>query len=614
MGAKVTLDNGLIKSNGVKDALSITPAETKRWIADGRIPTARMESFTKWGQTLHASLHDPLLLGEWKKKVPKWRKQDEKVKKKNRKAASDKAKVTRGHRVALAKRAKLADYPALFPVARKLKRTFTFFMGPTNSGKTFKALEKLTAAKSGVYAAPLRLMASENQERIKLSGTPCSLITGEETTLDPSASHEACTIEMLDTHTVRDVIVIDECQMILDRDRGWAWTQAIVGAPSKDVVLTGSQEALEVIKALVQETGDSLVVHESERLSELCSEVTTIKKKNLSAGDAVICFSRKRIMEVREDLQSSGWTVATIYGSLSPEVRRMESSRFEKGEADILVATDAIGMGLNLPINRIIFADAKKFDGETVRILKDSEFHQIAGRAGRYGLTEKGSVGILGGINFARNQIEHSIRNAPRVRAHSGQFLIMPPLQAFREAGKIFKTDDLIEILTHIQKAFPKNNLWQSAVSQGMWEQASFIEQYGDRFDIETKFRYLMAPVKMRTHEETFFSFVTNHANGRKNHPPKVSKNESLHEGSLKELEYLVHSLDLYVWLARHFPEVYCKETEARDSRSRADQGILKHLKEKALKKLCESCMRPIPKTLNHRMCDECFHERRGYW
>jgi ATP-dependent RNA helicase SUPV3L1/SUV3 len=177
-------------------------------------------------------------------------------------------------------------------------------------------------------------------------------------------THVARTIKTLDLRRVVDIFIIDEVQMLGDKSRGWAWIQAIVGAPARLVVLTGAPEAIPRIEHLLAMTGEPLEVRILKRKGELRIEDAPVDLNKLSRGDAVIAFSREDIYDLRTRLVQSGRTVATVYGALGPEVCRAEAARFHNGDAEILVATDAIGMGLNIsPLRRVVFSTLRKFDG-----------------------------------------------------------------------------------------------------------------------------------------------------------------------------------------------------------------------------------------------------------
>jgi ATP-dependent RNA helicase SUPV3L1/SUV3 len=191
------------------------------------------------------------------------------------------------------------------------------------------------------------------------------------------------------------VAVIDEAQMIFDASRGWAWTQAIVAVPAREVIVICSAYAVPAIENLLGLCGESVVVRHFERKQQVQLLPGPVPLSQLRLGDAVVAFSRRDVLMLRDQIAAAGHPVSVIYGALPPEVRRREAERFALGESHILVATDAIGMGLNLPIRRVLFSTLEKFDGEADRPLEAPEVHQIAGRAGRYGLHEEGFAGVL---------------------------------------------------------------------------------------------------------------------------------------------------------------------------------------------------------------------------
>lgn len=296
----------------------------------------------------------------------------------------------------------------------KAERAFDYFVGPTNSGKTHAAMEILAAAHSGVYLAPLRLLALEIYERLSELGVAASLVTGEERIVDPNARHTSSTVEMIDLAKKYDVAVVDETQLLEDPQRGWAWTLAIAAVQADRVILCGSEEGLRAAQRLAQRVGATLHVRRFERKAPL-RVVPAVTLAALRRGDAVVAFSRNAVVELQGLIGRLGFSSAAIYGSLSPLVRRREAERFRSGEAQVLVATDAIGLGLNLPIRRIVFATVDKFDGVDERRLTPQEVRQIAGRAGRFGIHEEGEVSALEprAIGYLRQCIErHELAKA----------------------------------------------------------------------------------------------------------------------------------------------------------------------------------------------------------
>ncbi|XP_014916571.1 ATP-dependent RNA helicase SUPV3L1, mitochondrial [Poecilia latipinna] len=286
--------------------------------------------------------------------------------------------------------------PNWYPEARAIQRKVIFHSGPTNSGKTYHAIQRYLAAKSGVYCGPLKLLAHEIFEKSNAAGVPCDLVTGEERTfVDPegrAAGHVACTIEMCSVNTPYEVAVIDEIQMIRDPSRGWAWTRALLGLCAEEIHVCGEAAAVDFIQELMYTTGEEVEVHTYKRLtpfSVLDHAVETLD--NLRPGDCIVCFSKNDIYSLNRQIEARGQECAVIYGSLPPGTKLSQAKKFNDPDdpCKILVATDAIGMGLNLSIKRIIFNSLVKPNinekGEKqMETISTSQALQIAGRAGRF--------------------------------------------------------------------------------------------------------------------------------------------------------------------------------------------------------------------------------------
>lgn len=291
-------------------------------------------------------------------------------------------------RAAMQERADLRQPHLWYPVARAMKRKLIYHAGPTNSGKTYNALQALKTAWSGVYCGPLRLLALEVFESLNYDGTYCSLMTGQDKRTMPFAKHIACTVEMMDVETVVDVAVIDEIQMIGDDSRGSAWTRAVLGAPAKEVHLCGDPAAVHVVEALCKITGDEFEVKRYERMTSITVMKESIKEdfSDVQEGDAIVAFSRKNIYAIKKQIErSTHHKCCVVYGSLPPETRSAQARLFNDPNSGyrVLVASDAIGMGLNLNIRRVIFHTIEKFDGVEKGLVPPAHVKQIAGRAGR---------------------------------------------------------------------------------------------------------------------------------------------------------------------------------------------------------------------------------------
>ena len=289
-----------------------------------------------------------------------------------------------------------------FPETLEMKRKFILHIGPTNSGKTFHALERLKSAKNGVYLGPLRLLALEVYEKMKEYGTPCTMLTGQERIIEDDSRVTSSTIEMLDMDQLYDIGVIDEAQMIVDSDRGHSWTRAILGMRAREIHICMSPAATKVVMHLITLCHDTYEIQEYERKTPLICEKTPFTfPTDVKPGDALIVFSKRSALDVAGRLEAKGISTSVIYGSLPPEIRRRQMHLFNQGKNKVVVSTDAIGMGLNLPVRRIVFIETEKFDGITKRKLRLPEINQIAGRAGRFGIYDTGYITAMGEENLA---------------------------------------------------------------------------------------------------------------------------------------------------------------------------------------------------------------------
>ncbi|QRW00869.1 ATP-dependent RNA helicase SUV3L, mitochondrial [Ceratobasidium sp. AG-Ba] len=335
-----------------------------------------------------------------------------------------------------------------YPHARSIRRKIIMHVGPTNSGKTYNALQALAAAPSGVYAGPLRLLAHEVWQRINrgsvtpkqpplgetpaeiegvvdlddaapisittesptdpqvavksvptkpsppavYQGRPCNLVTGEEQrVVSPTATLLACTVEMIPKHLFWDVGVIDEIQMIADPTRGGAWTSAVLGLAARELHLCGEDTVVDLIRSLCAMTGDELIINRYERLTPLEVAPHSLKGRldNIEPGDCVVTFSRSQIFETKRHIEeATGLRCAVVYGRLPPEIRSEQAQLFNTEESgyDVIVASDSVGMGLNLKIKRVVFMRTEKWAGKTMMPLSIPLIKQIGGRAGRFGV------------------------------------------------------------------------------------------------------------------------------------------------------------------------------------------------------------------------------------
>lgn len=250
-----------------------------------------------------------------------------------------------------------------YTAAREMRRHFHLHIGPTNSGKTYSALKALAVAKTGTYAGPLRLLAHEVWDRMNRGtvggmtegeGRACNLITGEERRIvDPVAGLTSCTVEMISLAETMDVAVIDEIQMIGDLQRGGAWTTAVMGLLAKEIHLCGEETVVDVIQRMVTAMGDQLTIHRYERLTPLqvADQSLDGDLKKIEDGDCIVSFSRSGIFNLKKNIEATvGKRCAVVYGALPPETRSEQARLFNEvgNGVNVMVASDAVGMGLNL--------------------------------------------------------------------------------------------------------------------------------------------------------------------------------------------------------------------------------------------------------------------------
>ena len=276
-------------------------------------------------------------------------------------------------------------------------------LGPTNTGKTHVSIEKMLQFESGIFGLPLRLLAREVYDKcVKKVGTEkVALITGEEKIIPSTASYFICTVESMPKDKQVDFIAIDEIQMCADRERGHVFTDRLLHARGKKMTMfLGSQVMTNIINDLIKD----VEFQKKDRLSSL--SYTGYKKiSRLDRKVAIITFSIEEVYAIAELVRRQKGGAAIIMGSLSPKTRNSQVGLYQSGDVDYLIATDAIGMGLNMDINEIYFSNLKKFDGKKTRRLNLIEMSQIAGRAGRF--KNDGKFGTTGDCeNLNSDEIE----------------------------------------------------------------------------------------------------------------------------------------------------------------------------------------------------------------
>ncbi|UYV68605.1 SUPV3L1, partial [Cordylochernes scorpioides] len=498
--------------------------------------------------------------------------------------------------------------------ARDRKRKIVFHAGPTNSGKTYHALKRFTESKSGLYCGPLKMLAVEVFNKTNELGTPCDLITGEERQYsidkDHPADHLACTIEMASTrhrlHVVQamiimvgrkyrvvqlvfttgggvadEVAVIDEIQMIRDPNRGWAWTRALLGLAADEIHVCGEEAAIQLVSDLVNAIYENVEVNRYKRLTDLVIEdksldgiadVLADSLENVQPGDCIVCFNKNDIYKVNIALEGMGHQCAVIYGSMPPGAKMSLTKKFNdpKEPCNILVATDAIGMGLNLSIHRIIFYSLTKpsinEEGKKkMGLITPSAALQIAGRAGRYG-----TVYAQGKVTTYRAEDLPVLRD-----------LLAQPVEPIQTAGIHPPAEQIEAFAYHLPQATLSNlvdmfvTLSQlDSVKYHLCDMDSFkvladLIQHLD-LDLRTRYTLCTAPINQKAPMviSMFRLLVSSQFAARFAQCDPITWNwlkpyvkypfKMPHTiADLSQLESVFDILDLYLWLSYRFPDMF---------------------------------------------------------
>lgn len=471
-----------------------------------------------------------------------------------------------------------------FPGARKMKRHVILHLGPTNSGKTYRALKRLKEADRGYYAGPLRLLAREVYDRFKSEGIACNLLTGEEViseldSLGNKVGLTAGTVEMLPVGSEFDVVVLDEIQMMADPERGWAWTNALLGARARELHICGEKSSLPLIQKLVKLTGDKLTINDYKRLGKLVVEDHVIgdNLKGLRKGDCVIAFSKKTILDMKLKIEKmTDFKVAVIYGSLPPETRVQQAILFNNGEYDILVASDAIGMGLNLSIDRIIFNTDMKFNGKDMVTLRNSQIKQIGGRAGRFRGNDEGER-PTGYITAVNSDVLSTIRKgieAPISYLESA--VIWPSNEIFSQLMIRYPPGTSISFLLKAFESQVKNNqdkIYSLPDLEGKLTTLNLFEHMDD-ISFNEKLRLSTAPIKDMPMVKQAFKMFCNtiakrHTRGllSYNFPFEMLDYQCINNDKfgLEQYEALYNIIMLYFWLANRYQGYFIDTESARD-------------------------------------------------
>jgi ATP-dependent RNA helicase SUPV3L1/SUV3 len=492
-------------------------------------------------------------------------------------------------------------------------RRIIALLGPTNSGKTHSGLEMMAEAASGSYLGPLRLMAMEQYDRMRARGLSVSMRTGEESISAEGETHLSATIEMADVDTHYSVVVVDEAQLLDDPQRGWAWTRAIFHSRCDVLVVTGSIDCLPILERIADLTGETIEVRRFERRAPLTAMTHAIETTELRAGDAVIAFSRTNVLAMKSEISklinpSTGhpFRVATIYGALGPEVRRTEARRFSTGEAEILIATDAIGMGLNLPIDRVVFSALVKYDGRIVRDLEESEIRQIGGRAGRMG-QQGGYVGMLTGAGPSIAPIGRALSRQPGPCSDPRPF-IWPSIKQIREGMEVLEIDVLSRALPAVSAHLRNGPDYRCQIDPDTIDLLQTIEQFD--LSLEDKHAWIGCPLTLRDQENRRLieEWARLQQLGLAIRSPRLTYEGGIEidDHRLKDIERTVVQAGAYLWLSRRWPWIFEDSQIAFEARRDGNRMIEDALRQRHIHRNCIECGTAIGYRVRHDTCRRC--------
>lgn len=483
-----------------------------------------------------------------------------------------------------------------YPEARGMKRHFILHIGPTNSGKTYEALQRLKQAYHGIYLGPLRLLALEVYDRMMAGGIPCDMITGEESIRTPGSFVQASTVEILNVRETYDIAVIDEAQMIADENRGSFWTRAILGIRAQEVHVCCSGTAEQILVKMLERCGDEVEIVRHERNTKL----EFIPQRydmavDVEPGDALIAFSKKNVLAIAASLESRGIKASVIYGNLPPQTRQEQVRLFTEGVNQVVVATDAIGMGINLPIRRVVFMNTSKFDGVGKRRLLAEEIRQIAGRAGRYGFYDTGYVQSAMDMEYVGKKLAEPFYPIRRARIGFPEILLDIDIEL----------DEIIEA-------------WEKTGNPPLYDKISMkesVDKYRYLRDYRRKISYMndrklvlsliTCPFDVKDRDVLKLWLRYCEKPEKQQECPMLPK-----DFSLEGLESYYKQLDLYTQFSARMDWVIDKD-EVAANREWAQHEIGELLKDDKgqFEKRCRICGKPLAWNAAYPVCDRCYRK-----
>lgn len=485
---------------------------------------------------------------------------------------------------------------------------YVLHIGPTNSGKTYHAVNRLKEAKNGIYLCPLRLLSFEVFDKLNEEGFPCNLITGEEQIIVDNASFTASTIEMMNYDKEYEVVVVDECFMIGDAERGKSWLKALLESKSKEIHLILNKESEKIITNILDRTNKKYTKKNYKRLTPLKVNEAPFKLKKPLPKTCFITFSRIGVLKYKNYFEGNDQKVSVLYGNLPPEVKKKQIKRFIDGETDVMVSTDVIGMGLNLPCDNVCFLDIEKFDGKLTRRLTPIEIRQIGGRAGRFG---KSKVGYVGShekhqIEYIKSKIDQDYEIKRSVFGLSYDIFAM-----FPEDFNVIKR---LQFFSQM-KVIP-DNLKDLVEKETIDRYMSQVDEKLDRIELNHAWNFLTAPVKDGS--RIYWHKVLNRF-CKNNFIPTPNIEEDFKitgVDSCEKAESTLMEIDIYLYLTNNANFSNCYDKKEKDYVIENKKALIEKIDAFLLKKLscskkkCKDCNRVISINYPYNTCENCYNVR----
>lgn len=482
---------------------------------------------------------------------------------------------------------------------------YIFHVGKTGSGKTYSAVQRLKKAGSGVYLAPLRLLAWQVYDELNEANYPCRLLTGEEEIENKDALFTSSTIEMLDYNSFHETVIIDEAFMVADVDRGKSWLKAILTVKAKEVNIITSFESLNLLKKVLTIAKRKFEVIEYKMLQSFkFTDAAFLIKKDIPDRGVFVTFSRTDVLLNKMKFEQLGKKVSVLYGNLPPEVKKKQIQSFIQGENQIMVCTDVIGMGLNVPCDYIVFLQIEKYDGSGTRKLNSTEIKQISGRTGRYGLSSVNSF-----VSALTMKELNYLKQTYNQNADIDTAIFGFDYDIFTALPKDSSISDRISFFSNVNiiPSQAKSIIKKEALAK-YYDIALLLVRY--KFELKTQWIFLTAPMK-QNNKEYFSELIGNFYHYQILKRPIFTATT----GDAKYLEDLISQFELYLSLSRSLPYEVDEKSKVVASKEVVINELQRVLLDRRLssQKKCKLCTSMLSIQYPYNYCNYCFQNKVKY-